>query len=134
MFIIADVSPWLCLERNYVCDMAVCDYKVARLMSHGLWFSYFPEVWKPGMKTSRKNGYENLLVKLPERQLWLKDLPGYEKCMKNVWKLPTLRCLGEIVLLLCQDCRPRVWKPRSVFILSPGYENRPWFSYPPKNM
>ena len=60
-------------------------------------FSYFPEVWKQGMKTNRKNGYENFLVKLPERQLWPKRPPWvwkmYEKGMKTPYlKVPWRSC------------------------------------------
>ena len=57
------------------------------------------------MKTSRKNGYENSLVKLPERQLWLKDLPGYdknEKGMKTPYrKVPWKRCIINVCCLAC---------------------------------
>ena len=76
------------------------------LRLHGPWrtahgFSYIPEVWKPGMKTSRTNGYENSLVKLPERQLWLKDLAEYEKYEKGMktpyLKVPWKSCIIIIV-------------------------------------
>ena len=107
-------------------NMVVCHYKVARLTFHV--FSCFPGVWKPGMKTNRKNRYENLLVKLPERQLWPKDLHGYEKCMKKVWKLPTLRCLEKVVLL-------KLWPPTGMKTLAThGYENKGQFSYSPQGM
>ena len=33
-------------------------------------------------ENDQENGYENSLVKLTERQLWLKDFPGYEQNVK----------------------------------------------------
>ena len=76
-----------------------------------------------GMKTCWSN-----CLKGNFGQLWPKDLHGYEKCMKKVWKLPTLRCLEKVVLL-------KLWPPTGMKTLAThGYENKGQFSYSPQGM
>ena len=73
------------------------------------------------MKTIRKNGYGNLLVKLPERQLCLKDFPGYEQKYEKGMKTPYIKVPWNMYYHCARTA-------------AQGYENQGQFSYPPQGM
>ena len=74
------------------------------------------------MKTNRENGYENLLVKLPERQLCLKDLPGYEKRYEKGMKTPYLKVPWKSCIIIVPGLPPKGMKTEVSFHGKTTYE------------